>query len=91
VSQEKLNLKTHVEMCELRYQQLNDRIQRVENQINQVGTDLRDFKQDIDDGFSELKQAIVNSKDSQFRVMVTTAGTVIVALLGLLGYIVVGS
>ncbi|CAB4158520.1 hypothetical protein UFOVP700_15 [uncultured Caudovirales phage] len=90
MSQEKNNLETHVELCTLRYEQLDQRIQRVEQQLDRVCQDIQEFRTTINSEFNEIKTAIAQSKDERFRVSITTAGTIIVALIGLIGYITLG-
>lgn len=90
MSQEKQNLETHVELCSLRYEQLAQRIERVESQLDRVVDDIQEIRETISGQFDEIKAAIARSKDERFQTMVTTAGTIIVSLLGLIGYITLG-
>ena len=39
--------------------------------------------------FGEIKDMLTSAKDEKYKTIVTTAGSIIVGLLGLLGYIVV--
>jgi hypothetical protein len=86
---ERSSLEAHVDLCELRYRQLDDRMNRVEERIDKISTDVKELKQTNDKQFGEIKSMLTQAKDDKFKVMVTVAGTVICSLLGLLGYIVV--
>lgn len=86
---ERTNLETHVDLCELRYQQLDDRMNRVEQRIDNITSDLKAVKAEMNTGFAEIKSMLTESKDEKFKTLVVTTGSIIVALLGLLGYIVV--
>jgi chromosome segregation ATPase len=86
---ERTSLEAHVDLCELRYRQLDDRMNRVEERIDKISTDVKELKQTNDKQFGEIKSMLTQAKDDKFKVMVTVAGTVICSLLGLLGYIVV--
>ena len=86
---ERSSLETHVDLCELRYRQLDDRMNRVEDRIDKISSDVKELKQTNDKQFGEIKSMLTQAKDDKFKVMVTVAGTVICSLLGLLGYIVV--
>ena len=87
--QEENSLQAHVEMCELRYQQLDQRIVRIEQQVDTLNLDLKNFRNDVAEKFAEIKSLIVESQNQRFQTMVASSATVIVALIGLLGYIVV--
>jgi len=86
---ERSSLEAHVDLCELRYRQLDDRMNRVEDRIDKISSDVKELKQTNDKQFGEIKSMLTQAKDDKFKVMVTVAGTVICSLLGLLGYIVV--
>lgn len=67
---EKESLEAHVELCAIRYQQLDDRLTGVEKKI---GT---------------LQETIEKSSLNTIKILIGTAGTIIVAVLSLLGVIV---
>jgi hypothetical protein len=85
---ERTSLETHVDLCELRYQQLDVRMDRVEQQIDALGNDVKELKQTNDRQFNEIKALIADGKDEKFKTMVTVAGTIIVSLLGVMGYLI---
>jgi chromosome segregation ATPase len=86
MSTEREDLDTHVTICELRYKQLDDRMGKVERQIQEINIDLQDFKTECRQNFHEIKLMLQSAKDDKFKVVVNTAGTIIVALVGALGY-----
>jgi len=86
---ERTNLETHVDLCELRYRQLDDRMTRVEQRIDDVTEELKAVKAEMNSGFGEIKTMLTSARDEKFKTVVTVAGSIIVGLLGLLGYIVV--
>ena len=67
---EKESLEAHVELCAVRYGQLEDRLTSVEKKL---GT---------------LQEVIEKSHLSTIKVLIGTAGTVIVGLLSMLGVII---
>lgn len=85
---ERESLSTHVDLCELRYQQLEDRMDRVEKRLDSVISDMASLKVSNDRQFNEIKAMLSSAKDEKFKTMVTVAGTVVVALLGMLGYVI---
>jgi hypothetical protein len=66
---EKENLESHVELCALRYGELERRLTSIENKV------------------STLADTIEKSHLSTIKVLIGTAGTVIVGVLSLLGLI----
>jgi hypothetical protein len=86
MSTERDNLEIHVDLCELRYKQLDDRLSKVEKQMQEINIDIQDFKTECRQSFHEIKLMLQSAKDDKFKVLVSTAGTIIVALVGALGY-----
>lgn len=87
-AREEEDLATHTALCHLRYQQLEMRIEQVETKLDQVSNEVKQLKDQSDKNFSELKTLISNQKDEKFKVMITATATVIVGLLGMLGYVI---
>ena len=88
MSTERDNLEIHVDLCELRYKQLDDRMTRVETKITEINVDLQDFKGEIRRNFDEVKTMLSAAKDQKFTTIIASASGIIVALLGMLGYII---
>jgi hypothetical protein len=86
---ERDSLEIHVDLCELRYKALEDRMTRIEQKVQDISIDVQDFKHEVRKGFGEIKDMLVMAKDEKFKTVIVTAGSVIVGLLTLLGYIVV--
>lgn len=85
---ERTNLETHVDLCELRYQQLDDRMNRVEQRMDSLSAELGQVKAQMHTGFDEIKRMLTSGKDEKFKTMVTVTGSIIVALLGVMGYLI---
>jgi hypothetical protein len=85
---ERTSLETHVDLCELRYKQLDDRMSKIEKQVQDLNIDLQDFKDENRKSFAEIKDLIEKKTGSNNSAIITAAGTVIVALIGFLGYLI---
>ena len=85
---ERTSLETHVDLCELRYRQLDDRMTRVEQRIDDVTEELKSVKAEMNSGFGEIKTMLTDAKDEKFKTVIMTAGSIIAGLLGLLGYLI---
>lgn len=77
MTRESEDLATHVEICAIRYEAINEKFEAVDATLSR-----------IDSGLTDIKHLIADQQDSKFATMVTTAGTVIVALLGVMGYLI---
>jgi hypothetical protein len=81
-------LNTHELLCLERYKALETRMDSIETRVDSIATDVKELKENNDRQFSEIKTMLTAGKDEKFKTMVTVAGTVIVGLLGLLGYLI---
>jgi len=81
-------LNTHELLCLERYKALETRMDSIETRVDSIATDVKELKENNDRQFSEIKRMLTAGKDEKFKTMVTVAGTVIVGLIGLLGYLI---
>ena len=81
-------LSTHEAVCAERYLGLDRRMTNLDEKFNKLETELKDLKDTTSKGMSEIKTMLTSAKDEKFKVMLTVAGTILVALLGAMGYIV---
>ena len=89
MSTERDSLELHVDLCELRYKQLDDRMTRIEHKVQELNADMQDFKDEMRKSFGEIKTMLQAAKDEKFKTIIASGGSVVVGLLALLGYIVV--
>ena len=82
------DLATHVSLCELRYQALEKRLDTVEGRISKLEDQVADLQKQMSSGFHEIKILIEKQNNQRSTQMVAAAGGVIVAVLGLIGYII---
>lgn len=81
-------LNTHEQICAERYKAIEGRMDKIETRMDALSADVKELKQTNDKQFGEIKSMLTQAKDEKFKTMVTVAGTVIVSLIGLMGYIV---
>lgn len=81
-------LSTHEAVCAERYLGLDRRMTNLDDKFNKLESELKDLKDTTSKGMGEIKSMLTQAKDEKFKVMLTVAGTVVVSLLGMLGYIV---
>ena len=80
-------LNTHEQICAERYKGLELRMDNIESRMDVISSDVKELKQTNDKQFNEIKTMLTTAKDEKFKVMVTVTGTIIVSLIGLLGYL----
>ena len=81
-------LSTHEQVCAERYKGIEVRMDNIEIRVDAIIVDIKDLKTTNDKQFNEIKSMLTNAKDEKFKTMVTVAGTIIVALLGTMGYLI---
>jgi pantothenate kinase len=81
-------LSTHEQVCAERYKGIEVRMDNIEIRVDAISADLKDLKTTNDRQFNEIKSMLTAGKDEKFKTMVTVAGTVIVGLLTVMGYLI---
>jgi pantothenate kinase len=80
-------LEGHVQLCELRYKNLEEKINEVEARLTKVETAVSNLKSEMQTGFAEIKLLLERQSNARTIQIIATAGTVIAAALTLVGYI----
>jgi pantothenate kinase len=81
-------LSTHEQVCAERYKAIEVRMDNIETRMDSISADVKELKQTNDQQFNEIKRMLSTAKDEKFKVMVTVGGSVLVALLGVMGYLI---
>ena len=81
-------LKGHVQLCELRYKALEERLDNVESKLEKLENDVSALKTQTQQGFSEIKLLLERQNSSKQIQLIATFGTIITAVLGFIGYII---
>lgn len=86
---EKENLEAHVDLCAERYKRLEEKFNNLELRLTSLKQDFALMDTNMSAKHKELVAMIQESSSSRFKVMVATSGTVIAAVLSVLGYLIV--
>lgn len=81
-------LTTHEQVCAERYKALETRMDSVEKRMDAISSDVKELKQSNERQFNEIKTMLSGAKDDKFKTIVTVGGTILVALLGTMGYLI---
>jgi vacuolar-type H+-ATPase subunit E/Vma4 len=85
---EKENLEAHVDLCAERYRRLEEKFESLSHRMDAIEERLENMSVKNSAQFEELKKMVREGQESKFKVLVTTAGSVIAALLATLGYLI---
>lgn len=88
---EHTSLEMHVQLCAERYSRLEEKFELVEKRIDRLHCEFTSFKGDNQTNLDEIKKLLHGAKDEKFKTIVGAAATIIVGLLGILGYLVISS
>lgn len=81
-------LKGHVQLCELRYKALEEKINAVERRLTTVEDQISNLKKDMATGFGEIKLLIEKQNNARAIQLIATIGTIAAAAVtGLFVYL----
>lgn len=81
-------LKGHVQLCELRYKALEEKINAVERRLTTVEDQISNLKKDMATGFGEIKLLIEKQNNARTIQLIATIGTIAAAAVtGLFVYL----
>jgi chromosome segregation ATPase len=83
------SLKGHIQLCELRYKALEERLDAVESKLVKLETEVIELKAQTQAGFAELKLMLEKQNSSKQTQIIATFGTIITAVLAFVGYLIV--
>ena len=87
MSREETDLSTHVEICAIRYQGIQDKISDLDARLGKVEQSVAELKQQTQAGFHEIKVLLERQAMAKQTTLITTVGAIIVALVSAIGYI----
>ena len=87
MSQEEKDLATHVEICAIRYQGIQEKIDGIEERLTKVETDLSALKSTMQSGFADIKLLLEKQSNSRTIQIIASAATVAAAVFALIGYL----
>ena len=88
MTQEEINLATHVEICAIRYKGIEEKLNAFDERLTKVEADLSALKGTMQSGFSDIKLLLEKQNNARFIQLTATFGTVAAAIIGVIGYII---
>lgn len=83
---EDLNL--HVSLCEQRYKELEGRLDGLDKRLTKVEADISALKTQVQAGFSDIKLLLEKQNSARTTQMIATFGSIAVAIIGVIGYLI---
>ena len=82
------SLKGHIQLCELRYKNIEERLGNVEHRLSKIEDKVSSLKAETQQGFAEIKLLLERDHNRRQTQIIASLGTVAVAILGLIGYLI---
>lgn len=83
---EDLNL--HVSLCEQRYKELENRLEALDARLSALEDKVSNIKTEMLSHFNDIRLLIEKQNNARTQQLIATFGTIAVAVIGLLGYII---
>jgi hypothetical protein len=88
MSQEETNLAAHVEICALRFKGIEEKMNALERRLDKVEDTLNTLKTQNEQNFTEIKVLIERQNSQRQTTLITTIGSIVVAVIGVIGYLI---
>jgi len=82
------SLKGHIQLCELRYKALEERLDALETRLNKIEEKVGALKEQTHTGFTEIKLLLERENTRRQTQLIATLGSVAVAIISVIGYII---
>ena len=89
MSREETDLATHVEICAIRYQGIQEKIDGLTQRLDQVETKINTLSTTIQSNFSRIELALEKASAKRDVQLIATIGTVAVAVISVVGYFII--
>lgn len=80
-------LEGHVQLCELRYRALEEKINAIDQRLTKMEAAVSNLKAEMAMGFGDIKLLLEKQSNARTIQIIATAGTVIAAVMAVLGYL----
>ena len=87
MTQEELSLAAHTEICAIRYKQIEEKYNAIDERLTKVENDLSSLKSAMQSGFADIKLLLEKQSNARTIQLITTFGSIAVAVIGVMGYL----
>ena len=86
MSEEERSLAAHVEICAIRYKGIEEKFDGIEKRLTKLEADISNIKASTQQGFSDIKLLLEQRNTNKQTQIIASSATIIVAILGAIGY-----
>jgi division protein CdvB (Snf7/Vps24/ESCRT-III family) len=86
MSKEETDLATHVEICAIRYQGIQEKIDGLTERLDNVESKINTLSKEIQSNFSRIELALEKANAKRDVQIIATMGTIAVAVITAIGY-----
>ena len=86
MSREDTDLATHVEICAIRYQGIQEKIDGLTERLDKVESKINTLGQEIQSNFARIELALEKASAKRDVQIIATMGTIAVAIISAIGY-----
>jgi len=88
MSKEETDLATHVEICAIRYQGIQEKIDGLTERLDKVESKINTLGQEIQSNFARIELALEKANAKRDVQIIATMGTIAVAVISAIGYLI---
>jgi hypothetical protein len=88
MSKEEVDLATHVEICAIRYQGIQEKIDGLTERLDTVESKINTLGKEIQSNFSRIELALEKASAKRDVQVIATMGTIAVAIISVIGYLI---
>jgi len=88
MSKEETDLATHVEICAIRYQGIQEKIDGLTERLDKVESKINTLGKEIQSNFTRIELALEKANAKRDVQVIATLGTIAVAIISVIGYLI---
>ena len=88
MSKEETDLATHVEICAIRYQGIQEKIDGLTERLDKFESKINTLGQEIQSNFTRIELALEKASAKRDVQVIATLGTIAVAIISVIGYLI---
>jgi len=88
MSKEETDLATHVEICAIRYQGIQEKIDGLTERLDTVESKINTLSKEIQSNFARIELALEKASAKRDVQVIATLGTIAVAIISVIGYLI---
>lgn len=88
MSREETDLATHVEICSIRYQGIQEKIDGLTERLDKVESKINTLNSTLQSNFAAIQLSLEKASAKRDVQLIATLGTIAVAIISVIGYLI---